>query len=132
MNNKGFTLVEVVAVIALLSIITIISFVSINKVLDKNKILGCENLVASIKSATKEYVSDNRYNFASNDNFDITADTLMSGNYLSNSIINLFTNEEIDVNDVKIEINLNNDYTVKSVIVKNSNGIEIDCESNRW
>ena len=62
MNNKGFTLVELIATIALLSIIAIISFVSISGILQKSKINDCNNLLVSIKSATKEYISDNRYN----------------------------------------------------------------------
>ena len=52
MNNKGFTLVELIATIALLAIISIISFVSINAVIDSSKINECNALVNSIKSAT--------------------------------------------------------------------------------
>ena len=49
MNNKGFTLVELIATIALLSIIAIISFVSINGVIDQSRVNDCENVVRSIK-----------------------------------------------------------------------------------
>lgn len=132
MNNKGFTLVELVAVIALLAIIAIISFVSINEVLERSKVSDCESLVRNIKSATKEYVSDNRYNFTSNSSFDITANTLISGNYLSSPITNPFTKEEIDANDIIIKIELNNDYSTKNVVVKNKDDSVIDCDSNQW
>ena len=60
MNNKGFTLVELIATIALLAVIAIISFVSINEVINQSKVNDCKNLLFSIKSAAKEYVSDNR------------------------------------------------------------------------
>ena len=42
MNNKGFTMVELIATIALLSVIMVISFVSINAVLDNSKINECK------------------------------------------------------------------------------------------
>ena len=42
MNNKGFTMVELVATIALLSVIMIISFVSINTAVDNSEINECK------------------------------------------------------------------------------------------
>ena len=46
MNNKGFTLIELIATIALLAIIATISFVSINEVIKNSKIKNCENLLS--------------------------------------------------------------------------------------
>lgn len=120
MNNKGFTLVELIATIALLAVIAIISFVSINEVINQSKVNDCENLLSSIKSAAKEYVSDNRYN----SNFDndndkienITSKTLIDNNYLSGNIVNPFDNNEtINAENIKIQIQLKDDYTAKKV-----------------
>ena len=127
MNNKGFTLVELIATIALLAVISIISFVSINEVIDSSKISECNALVNSIKSATKEYVSDNRYN----NDFNVTNINVNNLN-LTSSLINPFTDEELTNNDVKITVILNDDYTAKKIIVKNSSNQEINCDNKKW
>ena len=117
MNNKGFTLIELIATIALLAIIAVISFVSITEVVNKSRVSDCENIKKSIITATKEYVSDNRYSFSNNNSFNITAELLISKNYLSSPIINPFTNEEIDDVDIKIVVELNDDYTAKKITI---------------
>lgn len=127
MNNKGFTLIELVATIALLAVISVISFVSINAVITESKVKDCESLVNNIKSATKEYVSDNRYNSSFNKN-DITIDKLN----LSSDLINPFTKEKLSSSDVKIEVTLNTDYTVKTIDIKNSSGNIVDCSTEKW
>jgi len=128
MNNKGFTLIELVATIALLAVISIISFLSINSIIKKNKVNDCNILINNIKTATKEYVSDNRYNVTfinSINNEDnklivgINANDLISGNYLSSPIINPIT--EKTTSNISIRIELNKDYTVKEVEVSGLN-----------
>ena len=133
MNNKGFTLVELIATIALLSIIAIISFVSISGILQKSKINDCNNLLVSIKSATKEYISDNRYNdtFISsvstedgkkivefdasvlntsvsnkNGRVYLDSDVMESGNPM---LSNPFDGSYMDYSSVKIKVYLNDD-----------------------
>lgn len=138
MNNKGFTLIELIITIALLAVISIISFVSINGVIEKNRIENCENLRKSIISAAKEYVSDNRYDSLFVDSVggmkvNITAQKLINNNNLSGKIVNPFNNEEINnAENVKITIELNNDYTAKKVIIKNSSGNEYNCDVESW
>lgn len=126
MNRNGFTLIELIATIALLAIIAIISFVSISSVLEKSRVNNCITLINNIKSAAKEYVSDNRYNFTSNNNVSISVENLISGRYLSNSIVDPFSNKEIEPSKLKLIIGLNNDYSAKSIDVK-INNILIDC-----
>ena len=123
MNNKGFTLIELIVTIALLAIILTISFVSITAVINSNKEEQCNNLVNSIKSASEEYVSDNRYNSEFNNKVDenkkviINGNNLVDSNYLNGAIVNPFNNEKIDSNGIKITITLNNDYTVSSISI---------------
>ena len=135
-DNNGFTLIELVATIALLGLIAIISFVSITGVLKESKVKDCENLVISIKNAAKEYASDNRYNSTFDSDGDkkeeITGRNLVTENYLVNSIINPFDSTTDITDNVKIEISLTNDYSVSSVIVKNSSNEQINCDSNAW
>lgn len=145
-NNKGFTLVELLATIAILAIISVISFVSINGVIEQNKIKNCENLEKSIKSAAKEYVSDKRYdnsfiNSVSGMKVLVTAEQLISNMNLSDSVFNPFDNSEDITDEVIVEVELyDNDYTIKKIDVyrkilndagttENKNFV---CNKNEW
>jgi len=132
-NNKGFTLIELIITIALLAVISIISFVSINGVIEDNRVRNCENLRKSIMTAAKEYVSDNRYSFTNNNDQIIDVNDLISDNYLSGEIVNPFNNKEINnAENIKITIKLNSDYTAKEVIIKNNSGNFYSCDDESW
>ena len=122
MNKKGFTLIELLVTISLIAILSLISFVSINAVIKQNKINNCNTLVNSIKSATSEYVSDNRYkstfvSSVTDYTLAINASTLVNGNYLKGQIINPFTKEDISPDSILISIELNSDYTLKKASI---------------
>lgn len=61
LNNKGYTLVELLIVICLLSIIMAIIIPSSNYLLKQNKNNNYKQLETNIINAAKLYVSDNRY-----------------------------------------------------------------------
>lgn len=61
LDSRGFTLVEVLAVIVILSILMAIMVPNVGKILEKNKEDNYADLEKSIISAAKIYVSDNRY-----------------------------------------------------------------------
>lgn len=119
MNNKGFTLIELIATIALLAIISVISVVSVSGVINQSKTNNCKNLVSRIKSAVNEYVSDNRYNFTNNDSFTITGSELINKKYLNGPIVNPFDNSNINADSVSILVELKDDYTVKEITLIN-------------
>ena len=123
MNNKGFTLIELVATIALLAILSVISIVSINSVLEKRKVTNCESIIDNINIAIKEYVSDNRYGNVENS---ITADKLINEHYLTNKIVNPFTDRTVDPKSIKISIKLEN-FSFESATIMNSNNVVIKC-----
>ena len=132
LNNKGFTLIELIATIALLAVIAIISFVSINGVVNQSKVNDCESLIMNIKSATKEYFSDRRYDSLE---YVITANKLIENKYLTGPIKNPFTKEEIDPKNIGITIKPrdDDDYSVDTITVKNMiENRKIDCENNEW
>lgn len=64
LNNKGFTLVEVLAVVVILSILVAIMVPSVNYLIEENRENNYESLKKSIVSAARIYVSDNRYDIA--------------------------------------------------------------------
>jgi len=133
MNNKGFTLVELIATIALLAIISVISFVSINAVINNNKVSNCKNLVGNVKSATKEYVSDNRYSYENNDTKRFNVKVLIDGNYFSEPVKDPFnTSEDLEYDDIQIIVDLKDDYTVNTITIKNASGMTVNCDSGFW
>ena len=62
LNNKGFTLVELLGVVVILATITAIMVPSVNHLIDRNKEDNYNSLKNGIVRAAKIYVSDNRYN----------------------------------------------------------------------
>ena len=139
MNNKGFTLVELIATIALLAVISVISFVSINSIIQNNKVSNCENLVGNIKNAVKEYVSDNRYNKDFVDSIppvmlvSIYGSELIDKNYLTSPITNPYdTSKILDSSKIFAEVSLNRDYSVNAVTVKYSGKGTINCSLSTW
>lgn len=61
LNYKGFTLVELLAVIAIMGMLAVIMVPTISGVIEENKTNNSENLTNSIKSSARAYISDNRY-----------------------------------------------------------------------
>lgn len=61
LNYKGFTLVELLAVIAIMGMLAVIIVPTISGVIEENKENSKKNLENSIKSSARAYISDNRY-----------------------------------------------------------------------
>lgn len=124
MNNKGFTLVELIIVIALLATIALLSTPNIIRMIDKNKVDNYNKTLDSIIEATELYVSDNRYNLTFSDDLgdevfckptdpddkkiysQITLENLSYNKYISEEVINPCTEEYI-YKTTKIDISLN-------------------------
>lgn len=60
-NNKGFTLVEMLAVIVILGVLSAIMVPTVTTLIAKNKEDNYDNLEKSILSAAKVFISDYRY-----------------------------------------------------------------------
>ncbi len=92
MNNKGFTLVEVLAVLVILVTIVGISFTSISAFLERNKVKQNEQIENLIKHYASLYVSDHREAIRTNFNGEkvtcfIYLSTLKENNYLTDEEI---------------------------------------------
>ncbi len=59
-KNKGFTLIELLAVIVILGIMLAISVVAVNKIRRSQEKENIKNVVSSILTGAKRYVSENR------------------------------------------------------------------------
>ena len=67
LNYKGFTLVELLAVIAIMGMLAVIMVPTISGVIEENKENSKKNLENSIKSSARAYISDNRYEISLDD-----------------------------------------------------------------
>ncbi len=78
MNNKGYTLIELLGVIVILAILSSIAIVSYNGIITNVKDSQYNNLITQITIETKHYIEDN-----SIENGYILVDDLISNNYIS-------------------------------------------------
>ena len=81
-NKKGFTLVELLAVIVVLGIILSITTVSILNLKEKQDEENIKNTISSILTAAKEYNVDNRLPVDDPDNGKVSVSILRTGDYV--------------------------------------------------
>lgn len=143
LNYKGFTLVELLAVIAIMGMLAVIMVPTISGVIEENKTNSLSNLKNSIKSSARAYISDNRYeislessctNSTSEKNITsiagesiteskITVELLIEKEYLksnSDDIINPKTNNPISANGSYIIVKYNcssKDYDYDNIVI---------------
>ncbi len=127
MNRKGFTLIELIVTIALLAVVSIISFVSITGIIKDSKVKNCNNLVKSIKGAIRDYVSDNRYD----NDFSVSNITISNiSKYLDGNLVDPFTDEKINTDNITFDIILNNDSTLNNADIL-YDGHKINCNDGK-
>ena len=119
LNNKGFTLIEILAVVIILSIIITIMVPSSNYLIERNKEDNYKQLEKSIINATKVYLSDNRYNIT----LDYGSDLCEDGEAEEN-ISSISGNDLID-NKILISTLVNS-----RALTTNSNGNIINPKNN--
>lgn len=137
LNKKGFTLVELLAVIIILSVLMAIMVPTTNHIINKNNEDNCQSLKAGIINATKVYISDNRYNITlsescenntrqiknigseSIDESKIPIATLISKGYLkakNGEVVNPKTKEKLDKSSIAVGVEfdcITKEYTYK-------------------
>ena len=118
MNNKGFTLIEMIMVIAILAMLAVLTTPNVIKMINKNKADNYNSVIDSIVSSCDLYVSDNRYKLRFNNTCSgdyeatpnvstyITLQDLVNSKDISTPIRNECTNEELNYDTIKITITL--------------------------
>ena len=66
LDNKGFTLIEVIAAVVILTILALLLIPNINSLLSRGREESYGSLNDSITTAAKEYVNDHRYDIQLN------------------------------------------------------------------
>lgn len=110
MKNKGFTLVELTAVVIILAVISLIGFSYINNMVanEKNELSDAFNKI--VFDATDLYVSYNQSNYAMIDGnvYCIKLKELTDMEILNEPLKDPITNEEVSLEKyVKLEVNVN-------------------------
>lgn len=120
MNNKGFTLIEMIMVIAILAMLAVLTTPNVIKMINKNKADNYNSVIDSIVASCDLYVSDNRYKLSFNNTCPtesesstiteistfITLQDLVNSKDISTPIRNECTNEELNYDTIKITITL--------------------------
>lgn len=106
MNNKGLTLVELIAVIVIIAILALIIYPQVTKQLSSMK--NDTNIIeeSSIKESAKEYLADhvgNELTFTNNKET-VTLETLINDGYLEGSTKNPKTGKNMDLINSKVVI----------------------------
>ncbi len=124
MNKKGFTLIEVIMVIAIIAILSLILIPNVMILIDKNKKRTCEKMIDNIESAAKMYVNQNKYELG----FDcsgtpkgIKLKTLVDAGYLGGELVNPINKEKISLES---EVSVTYNCKVKGFKYKANN---INC-----
>jgi len=109
-NKKGFTLMELLAIVALLGLIALAATIGIINMSNNQKQKDYQDIVKTIISASRTYVGLNKNN-SKNDLIDtnsieIPLSSLIESNLLKSDLIDPRTDEKISHNNkVKVEYN---------------------------
>ena len=117
LNYKGFTLVELLAVIAIMGMLAVIMVPTISGVIEENKKNNSVNLKNSIKSSARAYISDNRY--------EIKLDNKSCNNNNTKREIFSINNKIILGSKITVELLVNEGY------LKSNSGEIINPETNK-
>lgn len=130
MNKKGFTLVEVIVVLAIIALLVIILVPNVFVLIEKNKEESCNSMIKNIESAAQIYVSNNKYNIGFNCGVDenISLKSLVDSGDLKldkSVLINPINDKTISLEDVSVTVTYDCSSKSFAYVV---NGIT--CEEN--
>lgn len=117
MNKQGFTLIELVGVIALLGIIFLITYTEVNKSIDKSNNELYQAQLSNIKAAAQDWTVDNLDKLPENDgdSTNVTLNDLQNGGYIETNLKNSKTKEQLSTT-IYVKITKKNSNYVYEVI----------------
>lgn len=127
MNNKGFTLVELLATVVILAIITSVAVVSVTRVSSAIRTKQRENTIIRIENAASKYAFDTGETI-------VFVETLIEAGYLNSdndegNIIDPLNNTILNCYAVKMQ--KSGSYYVATFIDDNSYGNSSSCDSEK-
>ena len=128
MNRKGFTLIEVIMVIAIITILSLILIPNVMVLINENKKRSCEKMIDNIESAAKMYVNQNKYELGfdcdNNKTKGIKLKTLVDAGYLGGELVNPINKIKIDLDNKENKVSVTYNCKVKGFKYKVNN---INC-----
>lgn len=131
MRKNGFTLVELLGVIALLTIIFLIVVPSIINLVKKTTIDIDKATEELIYSSTRIYIDKNSYDYPllANNVYCITIDDLIKSGELEEGLVDIKTGKKVNPSLI-IKVEIENAANVNYNLVKNNQCEEVRNENN--
>lgn len=107
MENKGFTLIEILGVVTLLALLSTIIILSVNKPLKDSKETLYQTQIEEIKAAASMWRTDNIELIPETGYYTITLNTLQNNGYINSDIIDSRDDSKI-LPSTQIQIGMNN------------------------
>ena len=113
MNEKGFTLIEMLAVVTIITILGVIVIPLVGDIIKDNKRELYDVQIKNIKEATSSYVNENfmKIDIPNNSSVGIHLSFLRNNGYIDKNISDPITYERFDDNMVILINNSDNVYT---------------------
>lgn len=141
LGNKGFTLVEVIAVVVILSVLSLLIVPSVSGLLNRSKENSYNDLINSIKLSCEQYINDNRYNInigSCNNNgicdvSNVSVSFLVENGYLTPTGTDSGVDYIVNPKDKKSKMNME-DSLVKVTFDKNNKRFiyDLNAEDLKW
>lgn len=115
--KKGFTLIEMIAVIVLLGVLGLLAVTNVDKILKDNKQKAHDTQIENIIDGAKLWASNNVWDLPSADGefVILSLSQLKDAGYVKSDIKDPLTNEEFN-NDLQVKITVkNNNYSYEIV-----------------
>lgn len=125
MNNKGFTLVELIATLALLTLLALIIVPTVNNLIIKQKEQSLSNLISNIEISAINYAKENKWELPISCENNITTTTVSLDYLLYNGYLK--SNEK--ENDITI---IKNPLTKENIPLTKTVTIYYDCNNKTF
>lgn len=121
--KKGFTLIELMAVVVIVSLVCLLTFPNIVNQIKKSKDTNKDNVEKVVISAAKRYVNDNIDKYNEQGDYCISLKELIDNDYLKEDI---FNDEDNDITDYSVSLILSDNfvYELKKNCKENTSNIE--------
>lgn len=131
MANKGFTLIEILAVVTIIGVVSLITMPVVQKNITKSRQQAYNNQIDNIVKAAKDWSSENLTNLPENNNekLNISLEMLMSLGYLEDNLVDPLTDKYFSPDTVITIEKINNNYQYKVNVEFDKEKVEVDHDA---